>query len=662
MRLEDLQGRRLGRYEIIGLLGRGGMAAVYRAHDTALRRDVALKILYPQYSSDRTQIERFEREAVLAAGLDHANIVPIYDVGEANGLVYIAMKLLGGPSLADVLRSRSILPLDEVLPIIDQIAAALDYAHARNIVHRDIKAGNIILEGMGVGDWGSGATPSNSQLPTPDPHAVLTDFGIAKSLDPQASGLTGTGMLIGTPDYMAPEQIRSGQTVDWRADIYALGVLLFRCLTGRLPFEGGTEQVLLGHLYGTVPDPSMIEPSLPPSIDPVVRMALAREPAQRYQSAGALANALRAAARGRLAPVGPAVAGRAAVPTPDNLAWRHSAPDDATRKGDAAPPHRGGVYDGPTSGGAPPRGPAAPVAASEDRGGAGPIILAILLVLLVGGGLLAFVLWGGAGGITGGIPTPPAIAPATAVEPPTEPAALPTEAPAPTAEPTVAPTAPVEATPTNAPAPTQAPPATALPRPTATPAPTSPPTPTPTAEPTATPEPTNTSTPTPCPQPLVGGFGKLWNDNRQVRERIGCPVAAEQGGPSTIAEQPFERGSMFYYKPPLDVIYVLIGVDSGDWRLFPPTQLTPLPTPTPDPDPPCREPMQGGFSLVWGSFSEIREDLGCPTAPEDGLLEGAYQSFENGTMLFSQKGLGRGKTIYVLYDNGAFERYDDTNP
>src|SRR6188768_3290749 len=112
MRLEDLQGRRIGRYEIVELLGRGGMAAVYRAHDTALRRDVALKVLYPQFGGDRTLIERFEREAVLAASLDHPNIVPIYDVGEANGLVYIAMKLLGGLPLADVLRSRGRLTLD----------------------------------------------------------------------------------------------------------------------------------------------------------------------------------------------------------------------------------------------------------------------------------------------------------------------------------------------------------------------------------------------------------------------------------------------------------------------------------------------------------------------------------------------------------------------
>src|SRR6185436_10248722 len=162
MRLEDLQGRRIGRYEIVGLLGRGGMAAVYRAHDTVLRRDVALKVLYPQYIGDRTLIKRFEYEAVLAAGLDHPNIVPIYDVGEADGLVYIAMKLLAGRSLADVLRVQGSLPLAELLPIVEQIASALDYAHAKNIVHRDIKAGNILLEErLELRDWRSEGSISN---------------------------------------------------------------------------------------------------------------------------------------------------------------------------------------------------------------------------------------------------------------------------------------------------------------------------------------------------------------------------------------------------------------------------------------------------------------------------------------------------------------------
>jgi serine/threonine-protein kinase len=174
------------------------------------------------------------------------------------------------------------------------------------------------------------------------------------------------------------------------------------------------------------------------------------------------------------------------------------------------------------------------------------------------------------------------------------------------------------------------------------------------------PDPTNT--PTPCPEPLAGGFGKLWKDNQHVRELIGCPTASEQGGQGMIAEQPFERGSMFYYTKPLDVIYALLDKDSGRWRLFPPEELKQLATPTPDPEPPCRAPMQGGFRLVWSSYPEIHDALGCPTGPEAGLLEGAYQSFENGTMLFSQAGLGRGKTIYVLYGDGTFERYDDTNP
>ena len=167
MRLEDLIGQRLGRYEILALVGRGGMAAVYRAHDTALRRDVALKVLYPQYAGDAALVERFQREAVLAANLDHPNILPIYDVGAASGLVYIAMRLLNGRSFADMLRMRGALPPAELVLIIEQIAAALDYAHARQIVHRDIKPANILLEELGVGSWGLGDSRPNSQLPAP---------------------------------------------------------------------------------------------------------------------------------------------------------------------------------------------------------------------------------------------------------------------------------------------------------------------------------------------------------------------------------------------------------------------------------------------------------------------------------------------------------------
>jgi serine/threonine protein kinase len=143
------------------------MAAVYRAHDTALRRDVALKVLYPQYRGDAALVERFQREAVLAANLDHPNILPIYDVGEAAGLVYIAMRLLSGRSFADTLRMRGALPPAELVPIIEQIASALDYAHARQIVHRDIKPANILIEGMGDGRWGWEEEVLNPHLPSP---------------------------------------------------------------------------------------------------------------------------------------------------------------------------------------------------------------------------------------------------------------------------------------------------------------------------------------------------------------------------------------------------------------------------------------------------------------------------------------------------------------
>jgi serine/threonine-protein kinase len=226
---------------------------------------------------------------------------------------------------------------------------------------------------------------------------------------------------------------------------------------------------------------------------------------------------------------------------------------------------------------------------------------------------------------------------------------VPTEGPPP-------PTAPV-AEPTQPPAPpTQSPlPATA----TST---AIPPTATPTDEPSATaaPEPSATPSPPACPAPLAGGFGRLWNENAQVRDRIGCPLEPEQGGASTTAEQPFERGSMFYYDP-LARIYVLFGKDSGRWRVFEQRELRDLPTPTPAPNPPCSAPLVSGFGLVWGTFQEVRETLGCATGPEDGLFEGAYQPFQNGAMLFSNKGLGRGKTLYVLYANGSFDRYDDPN-
>ncbi|HMP43028.1 MAG TPA: serine/threonine-protein kinase, partial [Roseiflexaceae bacterium] len=296
MRLEDLAGRRIGRYEIIGLLGRGGMAAVYRARDTVLQREIALKILYPQHSDDTTLSERFQREAVLAARLDHPGIVAIYDIGSFDGMAYMAMRLVTGRPLAELLREQRTLPPQQLVELVEQVAAALDFAHARGIVHRDIKPGNILLE---ESEPGSSAHP----------RAVLTDFGIAKALD--TPGLTATGMLLGTPDYMAPEQIAGDRRIDGRADIYALGVLSYRALCGKHPFHGGTSDILLAHLEG-LPATLPADVALDPPVWQVLRQAMARDPAARYASAAAFALALREALLApatQIAPHSPPMAG-----------------------------------------------------------------------------------------------------------------------------------------------------------------------------------------------------------------------------------------------------------------------------------------------------------------------------------------------------------------
>jgi eukaryotic-like serine/threonine-protein kinase len=676
MRLEDLIGRTIGRYQIVALIGRGGMAAVYRARDTALLRDVALKVLYPQYTSDQALVERFQREAVVAAGLDHPHIVPIYDVGEADGLTYIAMKLLGAHTLADLLRERGTLTLDELVPVVDQIASALDYAHARGVVHRDIKPANILLEGLearglrlGTDVAGHASLASSLQPPT-SLSAVLTDFGIARSLD--APGVTGTGVLIGTPDYMAPEQIRGQRDVDGRADVYALGVLIYRCLTGRRPFEGSTQEVLIGHLEGTVALPSALDPSLPAAVDQLVRRAMARRPEGRYATAGALADALRLVAgfEPQTPPPGTirAAEPRAVVPrvAADTFARRAPAEGDtlrndaATLRGDARPPRVPPAP--PARSQTPPRPP-------ERRGGTGLLVLGVLLalVLIGGGALLAQQIRDAVAG--GPTPTPP-VPTAALATPTTAPAqftATPTVTEAPSAtpaprdtatpEPTVAPTR----EPTTPPTATRVPPTRTPTSEPATATPTlEPATATPTLEPaTATPTTTGTLEPTPCPVALAGGFARVWEASEELQLRIGCPTRPEVGG--DIAEQSFQRGSMYYFGP-LELIYSIDGGDEGLWRQFPQGDLLGLPTPTPAPAPDggLLIPI-GGFGLVWGTYGEVRESLGFATGPENGPLPGARQPFERGTMLWSSNGLGRGPTVYVLYNDGTFERYADPN-
>jgi len=673
MRIEDLEGRRLGRYEIVETIGRGGMAAVYRAHDTVLRRDVALKILYPQYTGDIALVERFQREAVLAAGLDHPNILPIYDVGEHDGLVYIAMRLLGGQSFADILRLRGSLPATELLPIVDQIASALDYAHARQIVHRDIKPANILIESP---------YPGNPAGSLAGARAILTDFGIAKSLDPAASGLTVTGVLIGTPEYMAPEQIRGGHSVDGRADVYALGVLVYRALTGRRPFDGSTEEVLLGHLGGQVPAPSSLDPRLAPALSAVILKALARGPSERYQSAGEFARALRSAAGLELPTPPPALRrdtdGRALVPgVAVGQLGRNSPPTNSqpTRQGNAAPPYaahsRGATSAQPTRQGnaAPPYArPNARAAAPERARRTGSNIawalLGVLLALVIGGGVF-FTAQLLANRRDNGGPV---------VVIPTDTPTLPAPTAQPTAQPTAAPSAtavPTEEAPTATAQPTQTPAPTARPQPTPTKppvikptaAPTSTPTELPPATPTSEPTPTDTPTvvpsPTPCLDETAPEFASLLDKQVEIQAALGCATQAAQSRP--IAEQNFERGAMIWVAGPNGrngTIYVIIDNEASGqnrWQVFEDTWQEGDPVDSGDETPPPGryEPLRG-FGKLWYANKDVASMVGWAKDEHEAGGTGVIQRFANGRMLHSSLGFGAGPSIYVMYQEGMF--------
>jgi hypothetical protein len=263
-------------YRIESLLDRGGMGVVYKAVDVDLERTVALKIIAPEHTQDATAVARFKTEARLAASLEHPNIVPIHRGGEEDGILYLAMRYVPGTNLRHVI-DRGPMDLARIARIVTDVSDALDAAHALGLVHRDVKPANILVSGQ----------PEHE-------HVYLTDFGLTKRLG-SVGALTRAGSWVGTPDYVAPEQIQ-GHTVDCRADIYSLGCVLYEMLTGDVAYPKDTDVAKLwAHVADPPPMPSGARPDLVPAFDDVVARATAKDPADRFSTAGDMATAVRRA-------------------------------------------------------------------------------------------------------------------------------------------------------------------------------------------------------------------------------------------------------------------------------------------------------------------------------------------------------------------------------
>jgi serine/threonine protein kinase len=261
-----------GRYRLLGLIGEGGMGQVYRARDSMIPRDVAVKILPAELASQPGYQERFRREAHTAAQLAEPHVIPIFDTGEIDGRLFLVMPIVKGVDLASMLHRDGPMNASRAVRIIEQLASALDAAHAQGLVHRDVKPSNALITGTAGRDF-----------------AYLIDFGIVH--DSAATKLTRTGSVIGTLAYMSPERFSTGKA-DARADIYALGCVLYECLTGSQPFPGNSmEQQIAGHLTAPPPRPSQLQPAIPTGFDDVIARVMAKNPDDRYQSAQGLVDA-----------------------------------------------------------------------------------------------------------------------------------------------------------------------------------------------------------------------------------------------------------------------------------------------------------------------------------------------------------------------------------
>ncbi len=347
-----------GRYRLGQTVGEGGMAIVYLARDLLLNREVAVKVLRDQYASDATFLERFRREGQIAAGMTHPNIVSVYDVGNDQNLHYIVMEHIRGPNLKELIYQQGPFSVDGAVFIIGQVASALDYAHQRGLVHRDIKPQNILVDRDG--------------------NAKVVDFGIAKGMrDP---GLTETGTGMGTVHYVSPEQAR-GFEIGPASDLYSTGIVLYEMLTKTLPFEGESSvSIAMQHVSDEPVPPSRHNPNIPPQIDKIILRTLAKDPSERYPSGAALETALRFWRN----PI--PVRQQPTAPRPANRPVRASTGRaDIDRRRAKRPPRP------PAGGGRPPGQPRQP--ASNELGCATWFIGVLLLTVIVAV-VLALLQWG----------------------------------------------------------------------------------------------------------------------------------------------------------------------------------------------------------------------------------------------------------------------------
>ncbi len=361
--LQALRDATLGEYEILSELGRGGMATVYLAHEIALHRKVAIKVISPQLFADNTA-ERFLREARTAAGLSHPNLIPIFSVRETDSLLFFVMKFVAGPSLETIIAEGRPLSIPVIQAILTETAAALGYAHRRQIVHRDVKPGNIMLDDEG--------------------RVVVTDFGIAR--DSQSTGLTGTGASVGTPMYMSPEQCL-GETVNGASDQYSLGIVGYQMLTGKIPFTAATPVAMMYAHMHTVPQPvAELRPDCPPALAAAIMRMIAKQSADRWPSIDEASRAIGAPpladddpVRQEMVRIATAGAAKKRASLPSTPRSPMPSTRDALRRPGRPAPARGGASPGEST---------IPTPASRGRFKEGAIAAAVIVLGL--GAWLAF--------------------------------------------------------------------------------------------------------------------------------------------------------------------------------------------------------------------------------------------------------------------------------